>query len=104
MLHIVATLAAVVLPSSAATLRVQLPDGPILCSSSGPRTTQCLGVPYATAGRWRRPARPEPWRAVRDATRAGPMCLQPFCYGGKGCYFLVFAPTIREIRDFYRDV
>eukprot|EP01052_Picozoa_sp_SAG31_P006257 SAG31_NODE_285_length_18479_cov_9.871980_22_plen_66_part_00 len=23
---------------------------------------------------------------------------------GKGCYFLVFVPTIREIRDFYREM
>eukprot|EP01052_Picozoa_sp_SAG31_P049413 SAG31_NODE_10809_length_1094_cov_1.715578_1_plen_58_part_10 len=25
-------------------------------------------------------------------------------YKGKGCYFLVFVPTIREIRDFYREM
>eukprot|EP01052_Picozoa_sp_SAG31_P002836 SAG31_NODE_103_length_25164_cov_12.124317_4_plen_42_part_00 len=24
--------------------------------------------------------------------------------GCKGCYFLVFVPTIREIRDFYREM
>lgn len=70
------------LPAESATVTVQLPDGPVMCSSSGPNTTQCLGVPYATAQRWRRPGRPKPWHAVRDATRAGPMCLQPFCYGG----------------------
>eukprot|EP01052_Picozoa_sp_SAG31_P020842 SAG31_NODE_1584_length_7827_cov_2.129788_10_plen_103_part_00 len=23
---------------------------------------------------------------------------------GKGCYFLVFVPTIREMRDFYREM
>eukprot|EP01052_Picozoa_sp_SAG31_P020841 SAG31_NODE_1584_length_7827_cov_2.129788_9_plen_75_part_00 len=23
---------------------------------------------------------------------------------GEGCYFLVFVPTIREIRDFYREM
>ena len=26
------------------------------------------------------------------------------CEVGKGCYFLVFVPTIREIRDFYREM
>ena len=27
-----------------------------------------------------------------------------FAEGGKGCYFLVFVPTIREMRDFYREM
>eukprot|EP01052_Picozoa_sp_SAG31_P026155 SAG31_NODE_2350_length_5893_cov_2.633414_2_plen_151_part_00 len=27
-----------------------------------------------------------------------------YCLLGKGCYFLVFVPTIREIRDFYREM
>eukprot|EP01052_Picozoa_sp_SAG31_P039067 SAG31_NODE_5341_length_2599_cov_1.845600_3_plen_157_part_00 len=25
-------------------------------------------------------------------------------FNGKGCYFLVFVPTIREIQDFYREM
>ena len=61
---------------------IRLPDGAIECGSSGPRTTQCLGVPFARAARWRRPEPPAPWRGVRPATKAGPMCLQPWCYGG----------------------
>ena len=61
---------------------IQLPDGPIECASSGPITTQCLGIPFASAGRWRRPRPPAPWQAVRPALKAGPMCLQPWCYGG----------------------
>eukprot|EP01052_Picozoa_sp_SAG31_P044220 SAG31_NODE_7632_length_1634_cov_1.851466_2_plen_91_part_00 len=28
----------------------------------------------------------------------------PFFASGKGCYFLVFMPTIKEIRDFYREM
>eukprot|EP01052_Picozoa_sp_SAG31_P017866 SAG31_NODE_1240_length_9167_cov_4.729599_10_plen_64_part_00 len=27
-----------------------------------------------------------------------------FLVSGKGCCFLVFVPTIREIRDFYREM
>eukprot|EP01052_Picozoa_sp_SAG31_P036230 SAG31_NODE_4488_length_3193_cov_5.386555_4_plen_117_part_00 len=37
-------------------------------------------------------------RGGRRSTDAKPLEL------GKGCYFLVFVPTVREIRDFYREM
>ncbi len=36
-----------------------------------------LGIPYATAPRWRAPAGVAPWTVPRDATRRGPACPQP---------------------------
>ena len=37
-------------------------------------------------------------------TTGEPLFLPAGTYSGKGCYFLVFVPTIREIRDFYREM
>ena len=36
-----------------------------------------LGIPYATAPRWRAPGPVAPWTSSRDATRRGPACPQP---------------------------
>lgn len=36
-----------------------------------------LGIPYGTAGRFRPPADPAPWRGVRDATAYGHIAPQP---------------------------
>lgn len=42
------------------------------------------GIPYAQLPvgelRWRAPRPPEPWEAVRDATRPGPRCAQSYTY------------------------
>eukprot|EP01052_Picozoa_sp_SAG31_P021287 SAG31_NODE_1638_length_7672_cov_4.225142_9_plen_80_part_00 len=42
----------------------------------------------------------EPLKLLR--LHAQRQCIVEF--DGKGCYFLVFVPTIREIRDFYREM
>jgi len=36
-----------------------------------------LGIPYATAPRWRPPGEVAAWTAPRDATHVGPACPQP---------------------------
>lgn len=38
--------------------------------------TSYLGLPYATAERWKPPAAASGWDGVRDATRMGPACIQ----------------------------
>eukprot|EP01052_Picozoa_sp_SAG31_P045675 SAG31_NODE_8437_length_1452_cov_2.221729_2_plen_53_part_00 len=35
---------------------------------------------------------------IQAANGSGWLCM------GERCYFLVFVPTIREIRDFYREM
>ncbi len=36
-----------------------------------------LGIPYATAGRWKAPIAAPAWEDVRVATQSGPACIQP---------------------------
>lgn len=60
---------------------VQVADGALLGRATGnPAVQAFLGIPYATPPvgplRWRAPRSPIPWSGVRDATRAGPACMQ----------------------------
>jgi para-nitrobenzyl esterase len=58
---------------------VQTRSGPIRCTAASD-VTVFKGVPYAAAPvgerRWRPPAPPPSWTAVRDATKFGPQCPQ----------------------------
>lgn len=42
-----------------------------------------LGIPYATAERWKHPVQPEPWEGLLNANYVGPVCPQT---GGSGEY------------------
>eukprot|EP01052_Picozoa_sp_SAG31_P017061 SAG31_NODE_1153_length_9640_cov_2.830206_2_plen_149_part_00 len=45
------------------------------------------------------------FRGVNAVSKLPPFHPQPAGFdSGKGCYFLVFVSTIREIRDFYREM
>lgn len=56
---------------------VQLPGGPITCRSAGRYTIECLGIPYGTQARWKRPTlATATWTAPVDATKWGPVCWQ----------------------------
>jgi len=64
-----------VVMTTAGPVRGAIPDGH---GSDGYRLFQ--GIPYAAAPvgamRWQPPGAPEPWRAVRDATKPGLRCVQ----------------------------
>eukprot|EP01052_Picozoa_sp_SAG31_P024575 SAG31_NODE_2099_length_6447_cov_8.302615_7_plen_191_part_00 len=70
---------------------------------------QALGPPAATSASAQRldssatatSARTTTSRQVVDAAIAA---NGGAAHRGKGCYFLVFVPTLREIRDFYREM
>jgi para-nitrobenzyl esterase len=76
--------------NSAASLQttVRTKSGPV--RGTGTDIVMFRGIPYAAPPtgdrRWRPPAPPEPWTAVRDATQFGPQCPQPgnFAPGGRG--------------------
>lgn len=92
------------------TPTAQAADGPVVRTDSGPvrglitgeaRTFQ--GIPFAAPPvgdlRWAPPQRPEPWTAVRDATKPGPQCAQGQGIGSnpsenEDCLYLnVVSPT-----------
>jgi para-nitrobenzyl esterase len=50
--------------------------GPII-GRAEPGVRAFLGVPYASAARWKPPVAHEAWSRPRDATRPGPACAQP---------------------------
>ena len=83
--------------------RIELPDGPIECGTTGTLTVECLGIPFGSIdGRWKRPVPPTPWTELRPANDSAPICMQALCYGPAGalnlncaeeCLFLnVWAP------------
>jgi len=60
---------------------VHVADGALLGRATGdPGVQAFMGIPYAAPPvgplRWRPPQPPLPWSGVRDATRAGPACMQ----------------------------
>ncbi|MGI4744894.1 MAG: carboxylesterase/lipase family protein [Janthinobacterium lividum] len=60
---------------------VHVLDGALLGRATGdPGVQAFMGIPYAAPPvgplRWRPPQPPVPWSGVRDATRAGPACMQ----------------------------
>src|SRR5262245_27714172 len=63
-------------------------DNPVVRTDSGKvrgtvdsQVRQFKGIPYAAppvgALRWKSPQPVTPWTGVRDATQAGPVCMQP---------------------------
>jgi para-nitrobenzyl esterase len=72
-------------PAAAPAAVVKLDSGPVNCAESGPANV-CRAIPYAApplgALRWRPPQKVARWKTARDATRAGPACLQTILPGG----------------------
>ena len=67
-------------------VQVQTVSGPILGVAAEDGLKQFHGIPFAEPPigelRWAPPAPAQPWVAVRDASKAGPACMQPQGQGG----------------------
>jgi len=73
-----ATVAAFVLAGACAHVETSLmttPQGQ-LQGAAAEGVSAYLGIPYARAERWKAPVAAGAWEGVRDATRAGPACIQ----------------------------